>query len=219
MQPEGVVSGAATGPAQVAGVLFDLDGTLYAPPRLFKLRVALACGGDLGMLRHLSSVRHELAGRSFASEAALWDEHHALLARRCGATVERARRFYDQGFMPAFVEVLRRHARPRPGLVELVRELAARGVVCCVLSDHGRVEQRLQALGLDAGLFHGCASSAASGALKPAARPFLQMAQRFQVPPARWLVVGDRADTDGAGAAAAGMAFVGLGEPRAGRTG
>ena len=152
--------------SEVAGVLFDLDSTLYARPRLLGLRIALACGSDLGMFRHLSAVRRELAGRSFGSEQALWEEHHTLLARRRGVTVERVRRFYEGRFMPAFVEVLRRHARPRPGLPEQLRELAARGVVCCVLSDYGWVEQRLEALGLGRGLFHGCACSAASAPIR-----------------------------------------------------
>jgi len=205
----------AAGLSGVAGLIFDLDGTLYAPPRLLKLRVTLACRGEVSLLRALSPVRRALAGRSFESEAAFWDEHHALLARRAGGTVERARRFYEERFLPALVEVLRRHARPRPGVAALLEELGARGVCCCVLSDHGAVEPRLQALGLGPELFRGCASSAQSGALKPAPRPFLELARRFEVPPSRWLVVGDRADTDGAGAAAAGMGFLGVCDRRA----
>ncbi len=194
----------------IEGVLFDLDGTLYAHSRRLKLRIVLACLRDLAPLRRLPSVRRELAGRLFESEAALLEEHHRLLAARSGVSPERARRFYEERFMPAFVEVLRRHARPRPGLVEQLRELAARGVACCVLSDHGQVEQRLEALGIDARLFRACASSASSGAFKPAPASFLQMAERCGIPPSRWLVVGDRPDTDAAGAAAAGMAFLGV---------
>lgn len=194
----------------IEGVLFDLDGTLYSRSWSFKVRLSLACIGDLGLLRRLPSVRRELAERAFETEAALLDAHHRLLAARCGVSPERARRFYEERLMPAFIGVLRRHVRPRPGLVEQVRELAARGVACCVLSDHGQVEQRLEALGIDAGLFRACASSASSGAFKPAPVSFLQMAERCDIPPSRWLVVGDRADADAAGATAAGMAFLGV---------
>jgi FMN phosphatase YigB (HAD superfamily) len=79
-----------------------------------------------------------------------------------------------------------------------------------VLSDYGQVEERLEVLGLGSGLFRACASSAASGALKPAPRSFLAMAERCGIPPTGWLVVGNRADTDAAGAVAAGMAFLGV---------
>ncbi|MGI5861885.1 MAG: HAD family hydrolase [Myxococcales bacterium] len=199
-------------PSDIGGVLFDLDGTLYAHSRRLKLFMALACARDLGLLRRLSSVRRELAGRAFATEAAFFEAHHRLLAERCGVSPGRARRFYDERFLPALVELLRRHARARPGLVERFRELGARGVACCVLSDHGRIEERLEALGIAPRLFAACASSTESGALKPAPAPFLRMAERLGIPPPRWLVVGDRADTDAAGAAAAGMAFLGIGD-------
>ena len=43
------------------------------------------------------------------------------------------------------------------------------------------------------------------GALKPSARPFIEVARAMGVEPAETLVIGDRADTDGAGAKAAGM--------------
>jgi len=198
---------------EATGVIFDLDGTLYSVPRLFRLRVALRCGRDMGLLRHLGAVQRTLAGRLFESEAALWSEHHRLWAERSGVSLERAQRFHDERFMPAFVGVLRR-VQPRPGLAELVQTLAGRGVVCCVLSDYGWVAQRLDALGLGSGLFRAHASSAQSGALKPSPRAFLQMAERFGISPSRWRVVGDRADTDGAGASAAGMRFLGVSERR-----
>jgi FMN phosphatase YigB (HAD superfamily) len=46
------------------------------------------------------------------------------------------------------------------------------------------------------------------GAQKPAPRPFLKIAEALRRKPAETLVIGDKDNTDGEGAAAAGMMYI-----------
>ena len=51
-------------------------------------------------------------------------------------------------------------------------------------------------------------SSESFGALKPAPRPFLEIAAKLNISPENILVIGDRNDTDGLGAESAKMKFI-----------
>jgi FMN phosphatase YigB (HAD superfamily) len=105
--------------------------------------------------------------------------------------------------------ILAGHYRPRRGTAELFASLTRRSFPFAVYSDYPRATERLSALGLDPayGKRYGPEHF---GAQKPAARPFLAIAADLGIPPDRTLVLGDRDDTDGAGAAAAGMAYIGI---------
>ncbi|MBW2264536.1 MAG: HAD family hydrolase, partial [Deltaproteobacteria bacterium] len=86
-----------------------------------------------------------------------------------------------------------------------------RGLKTAVLSDYGRVAERVEALRLPVTLFDDLASAEDAGALKPSPLPFLMSARNLGLEPDQVLVVGDRDDMDGQGAMAAGMAFLRLG--------
>jgi FMN phosphatase YigB (HAD superfamily) len=74
-----------------------------------------------------------------------------------------------------------------------------------VYSDYPQTGDRLRAIGLDPpSRVYGPEDF---GAQKPAPRPFLSIAADLGAAPAAVLVAGDRDDTDGAGAAAAGMQY------------
>lgn len=195
------------------GVIFDLDGTLYSL-RLMRLRMALALAPSVGLLRQLGPTRRALRGATFADRAALLSALAAELARRAGTTEERAAAWYDGRFMPAFVELLRRAGRVRPGLAGLLRRLRERGVRTAVLSDYGRVGERLDALRIDRGLFDDLVAAEDHGVLKPSGAPFGAVARRWGLAPGDVVVVGDREDLDAASARAAGMEFVGAGDWR-----
>ena len=81
-----------------------------------------------------------------------------------------------------------------------------------VLSDYP-AEAKLRALGL-AGRFSLvlCATDPEVGAFKPNPRGFLRACERWQIARGDVLVVGDRVDVDAAGAAAAGMPCVIIGQ-------
>jgi HAD superfamily hydrolase (TIGR01549 family) len=91
------------------------------------------------------------------------------------------------------------------GLDRLLDVLARAGVHMGVLSDYP-AEAKLQALGL-AGRFAPvlCATDPEIDAFKPNPRGYFRACEIWGVSPPEVLFVGDRADVDAAGAAAAGM--------------
>lgn len=101
-------------------------------------------------------------------------------------------------------------ARPLPGVVEAVAELAGSGMrLGLVTNTATMVEPDVRAL-LDpvglSGPFAAVVTSAELGVAKPSPEPLLEAARRLGVAPDRCLYVGDRA-IDQEAAAAAGMAF------------
>jgi FMN phosphatase YigB (HAD superfamily) len=67
--------------------------------------------------------------------------------------------------------------------------------------------ERFKALGLEPGPLGRLYGPEDFGAQKPSAAPFLRIARDLGYSPQSILVAGDRDDTDGAGAAAAGMSY------------
>jgi FMN phosphatase YigB (HAD superfamily) len=189
-------------------VIFDLDGTLYTV-RLMRLRMTVALRSSLGLLRQLGPSRRALRGAELADGAAVRGALHAELARRAGTTAERAEAWYEGSFMPAFVELLRRHGRVRPGLVALLEGVRRRGVRTAVVSDYGRVSERLVALRIDPALFDDLVAAEDHGVLKPSGIPLTAVVRRWDLPPSDVIAVGDREDLDAASARAAGMEFLG----------
>ena len=198
-------------PSPVRGVIFDLDGTLYRPPWFMKLKVTALLLGDLRVLRHVTPAREWLRERRFEDGAELVASFHEELGRRAGLGPAEARAWYEERFIAAFMRVLEEDVRARPGLATLLEGLRERGLKTAVLSDYGRVAERVEALRLPVTLFDDLASAEDSGALKPSPRPFLMSAGNLGLEPSQILVVGDRDDMDGQGARAAGMAFLGIG--------
>jgi FMN phosphatase YigB (HAD superfamily) len=192
-------------------VIFDLDGTLYEAPWYMKPLVAARLVADVSILRHVGAAREAVRGREFGDGASLRAAFHAELGRRAGVDAEQARRWYEERFIGAFLDVLERHAEARPALVPLLSTLRGRGIGTAVLSDYGRVAERIERLRIPVTLFDDIASAEDSGALKPSASPFIMSARALGLEPGRVLVVGDRDDMDGRGARAAGMEFLGLG--------
>ncbi len=190
------------------GLLFDLDGTLYRKSRFHIFFLAFRLRDSLTCFKHLPGAREWLRGREFSDQAALTQAFYSELGKRSALNPDDAKNWYLNRFLPEFIRLLKRRAQIRRGLMELLGILKAKGFKMGVLSDFGALEERLRALGIDVEMFDYRASSEESGALKPMPRPFLLAAQRMGLSPAEVLVIGDREDTDGHGARAAGMAFL-----------
>jgi putative hydrolase of the HAD superfamily len=190
-------------PGPVEVVSWDVDGTLYDMGRVVRRLAWLA------------------AGRGLVSPMRTWRELRAL--SRLRAAMRRVRErggAIGPGDVPpgrAALAALEERwygaaigrAGPRPGLLETVQAIAARGVRQVVASDY-EAGFKLRALGL-ADHFERAFSGEALGHLKPAPALFHVMCRELDVDPARVLHVGDRADTDAPAATAAGcqVAIVG----------
>jgi HAD superfamily hydrolase (TIGR01549 family) len=100
----------------------------------------------------------------------------------------------------------------RSGTLAILDFLRERGIRCGLLSDYP-VGDKLATLNLkryfDPVL---CTSDAEIGVLKPNPLGFLRVCEMWNLPPHEVLVIGDRVEVDGAGAAAAGMPSVIIGK-------
>jgi FMN phosphatase YigB (HAD superfamily) len=111
------------------------------------------------------------------------------------------------------VHILNRHYRPRQGTAELLAALNSghnrqgKKIPFAVYSDYPMTAERFKALGLELGPLGRLYGPEDFGAQKPAAAPFLRIARELGCAPQHILVAGDRDETDGAGATAAGMDY------------
>ncbi len=197
----------ATSP-RIRGVIFDLDGTLYAM-RWYLQPVFFVTVFPHGMrLVRVWRMRGKYAGEEMVSQGRLADAISEDLARTETVSAAEARLWIDHAFYDSYVAIMRFFRGSRPGLNSLLAAVRAKGIKLAVLSDYGRVAERLEKLGIPPDLFDTVASCEACGALKPHPRPFLEIAKEWAISPHQVLVVGDRADTDGEAARGAGMDFL-----------
>ena len=183
----------------IEAVTLDLDGTLgdsRAARAGLWWEVLRAPRVLLGWTQALDSVRgvHHPDPRGAAVQA---------LARELSLPVSEVdaviRRAIDVRF-PA----LYRRVSPLQKTLRVLEAARARSIPVGVVSDYPGL-QKLDCLGVDVDLVIDCT---ALGALKPLPDGLLAAARQMGVAPGRLLHVGDRWDTDGLAAAAAGAAFV-----------
>jgi HAD superfamily hydrolase (TIGR01549 family) len=187
--------------------LVDLDGTLYA-----QAPVRLAMAGELSLFgwnafRVLRRFRHEqealraleLEGDPFTLQlertaVALGEPRDAVEALVRAWMIERPGKW---------LSLFRRRA-----LLEEIRAFRARGGRTALVSDYP-ARKKLAALGATPLFDTIVASGEPEGPLrlKPHPSGVLQAAAALGIEPGRCLVIGDRADADGAAARSAGMAF------------
>ncbi|MCI7575242.1 MAG: HAD family hydrolase [Bacteroidales bacterium] len=187
-------------------VVFDLDGTLYDKRRL-PLRLVF---GDFPYVLHLAAeriVRKQLRGKRFKSAKQFYKELFRRLANVRLIRAEKAKQWFYKRYMPLTLRLLRKHYEVAPFVPELLKQLKERGIRTAVLSDYGFAEEKLQAIGLDPESFDYVFSAPELGGLKPNKEAFEKMLAILQVEPHEALMIGDRTECDGEGAAAVGMPF------------
>ncbi len=185
-------------------VIFDLDGTLYDKSGLARrLIFAELLRGRLRMLKREREVRKELRGKPFKSEEAFYAAFFARFARP-----EMARRWYFEEYMPDMVAILRKHYRIAPWVETMMLELRTNGKKVVVFSDYGFVEEKLRAIGFRLDWADRIFDAPSLGGLKPCRESFETLCREIGCPPSDCMMVGDRDDTDGAGARAVEMPFV-----------
>ena len=194
---------------RIQGIIFDLDGTLYQM-KFLKLKMTVQLLGSIVFLRKLFGARAVVRHTQYASRQALLNRFYEELASRTGKTTAEAQQWYEKDFYRAFVQVLKKGAKPRNGLNSFLTRLRENGVKLAVVSDFSHVQERLEALGINPDFFDVMKCSEEHGVLKPAPEPFSSVARLWNLAPNEVLVVGDRADSDGEGARNAGMPFLGI---------
>ena len=186
-------------------IAFDLDGTLYPDYRLnYKLlpfllrhwRLLAAFGKARDQIRR----EQEQSPASFRPD--FYEYQAQLTAERLSAQPEKIRetieRLIYRGWEPLFLGV-----RLYPQAVELIAELKAAGYKLGLLSDFPP-ETKIKHLGIG-DCWDAVLGSETTGALKPALRPFICLAEALKCAPERMLYVGNSYRYDVLGATRAGM--------------
>ena len=185
-----------------SGIIFDIDGTLYAMTPQVRLSVFLGTFPKNKNFFKYLKIRNLQQGKDFGSKENLSAEMKKMLV-----SAGIAENYEESVFYPAFTKALS-HNRNRHQLVEFVRHCKKLGIKTAVLSDYGIIDERLEALGFDKNLFDVRAASEDFGAFKPTSRIFAEISEMLGLKPQQILMVGDRDDTDGAGAKSVGMPFL-----------
>jgi HAD superfamily hydrolase (TIGR01509 family) len=217
---EGIASPFAAN-QRIRAVLFDLDGTLYLQNRMRALMAAelltLAVRNPFAAPRRLRALseyrktqerlRRENAAASDVSSSG---DQIGVAAARAGISSAELQSLVDEWMLERPLKYL--SFCRAPGLVPLLEFFDRMQLPMGVLSDYPPAA-KLRALGLaDRFSLVLCSTDPEIGVFKPHPRGFLAACDRWGLRPREVLMVGDRADVDAAGAAAAGMPCVVIGK-------
>jgi putative hydrolase of the HAD superfamily len=189
----------------ISAVAFDLDGTLYPNYRLNIRLLPFLCGhlpliAAFGRARNIIRDEQEQAPSNVRPD--FYDHQARVVAGLLRAEPDHIKakieRLIYRGWEPHFLKI-----RLFPHLRELLAELRRAGLKLGMLSDFPP-EAKLKNLGLDA-CWDAVLCSEKIGALKPAIRPFTELADALGFPPEQILYVGNSRRYDVAGAGRAGM--------------
>ncbi len=188
-------------------VVFDLDGTLYNKRHL-PLRMVLADWRHLGLLRAERAARKQLAGRYFGSADVLYEALFTTMSKSTGKSVKVVQKWYNEVYMPTMVRIIGKYHPLTDFACESLKLFKEKDIRIVVFSDYGFVNEKLAALQLSTTDYPLSTYSAPEmGGFKPCKEAFENLLRTLQVKPENALMVGDRLDTDGAGAASVGMSF------------
>lgn len=190
-------------------VVFDLDGTLYDQRRLrralaLQLLSRAARGRGMRELRcilRFRRLREEMAG---AEAADLDGVLYARLAAETGRPAAELRALIEEWMCRRPLPLLR--VCRAPGITRLFEVLGRRGSRVAIWSDYP-VREKLAALELSAD-FMVCAEDPGVGALKPNPAGLAALLDRCGCAPHEALMIGDRAERDGAAAGRLGVPFL-----------
>lgn len=194
--------------SRVAGVVFDLDGTLY-DKRPVERFVATRMLWQLPRLLRYTRVRTQLAGVDLGDGPAIARETLLRLAADERAR-QRWQRWIAGRYEPLVLTALQTVARAQPGAHELLARLRGAGLRLGLVSDYRGAEDRLRALGIDPASFDFLLVTEQHGAMKPAARMAAMTLAGMGLPASQLVMVGDRAFADQRFAEACGMPFLGV---------
>lgn len=192
----------------IEAVVFDLDGTLY-PQKAVKKAMIRALFPRLIFLKKYSDYRCRVVGRDFGGAEAMKNDAITTLSNGNEKKAGKWEKWLRKRYYPALLKSIS-GITPRPGFIELIRDLHKKGIILAIVSDYGYVKERLSSLGFDPEMFSILLGTEDIGAMKPAARINSVIRSELGVKPSRTLLVGDRDDTDRTLADEGGMLFMGI---------
>lgn len=187
----------------VRAVSWDVDGTLYSTSRLTTRFLLAALSASLGGNAN-AAWRAAAAMRRFRRRMEQVRANGGRLETDDARIEERVA--LEQAWLSPEIAAL----GARPGVAAALRAFRARFESQVVLSDF-EPTHKLASLGL-LDCFDAIYSGERLGYLKPSPEPFRRVLRDLDLQPESLLHVGDRPETDGAGAAAAGCRVLVLGQ-------
>lgn len=191
---------------KIKAIIFDLDGTLYDNTKLPRYVIAHSLF-HLRLLANERISRHHMAGRYYGTKGATYHELFRRISLSTGVVEEKVAAWYWQIFLPLQVKMLQKHFHPKPWVKTLLPQLKEKGIKLACFSEYGFVREKLKALDIDLELFDLLIDAPSAGGCKPCRKAFLRVAEKLETAPEDILMMGDRENSDGAGAEAAGMHF------------
>jgi FMN phosphatase YigB (HAD superfamily) len=191
----------------VRSVVLDLDGTLYDKTGLAR-RMVRRLWWCLPLLAAERLARRNMHYVQYASQEEFFHAFFGYMARGHWWGRMTAAVWYNEVYMPAMLRLIRRYHTPRPEVMALVEEAKAKGLQLAIYSDYGCVAEKLEALGIDPGMFELLVSAPELGALKPSEPCARRVLELLNADPATTLFVGDREDKDGTSARNVGAKFL-----------
>ncbi len=186
----------------VRAISWDVDGTLYSVRRVAsRLRFAMLAASFRGRAREAWEAAAEL--RRFGSQMELVRARGGNITPD-DARTERRIELERRWLSPAIAAT-----GPRPGVADTLRFVGSQLEFQVALSDF-ECGHKLASLGLS-DAFSATYAGERLGHLKPSPEPFRRVLRDLGLPPECLLHIGDRPDTDGAGAKAAGCSVLLLG--------
>ena len=189
----------------ISAIAFDLDGTLY-PNYLLNIRLLPFLCKHGPLLAAFAKARSIIRREQEQSPSAVAPDFYEYQARLTAGLLhappeqvkEKIERLIYRGWESHFLKIkLFPHAR------EALDGIRAAGLKMGLLSDFPP-ETKLKNLGLSA-CWDAVLCSERTGAIKPALRPFEELAQALRCPPGQILYVGNSRPYDIDGARRAGM--------------
>lgn len=189
---------------KIKAVIFDLDGTLYDNSGL-PYQIVLHSIGHIRLLWCERRVRKEMAGLCYGDEDSTYNEFFKRIAIMSGKSQSVIKEWYLEQYLPLQAQMLHKHFRAREWVLPTLEKLRQKGLRLACYSDYGFISGKLKSVGIPPEKFDLIMDAPSAGGFKPCRKSLETVADLLGVRPEETLVVGDREDTDGAGARAANM--------------
>ena len=191
---------------ETKAIIFDLDGTLYDNTKLPKY-IVLNSLFDIRYLYAERMCRHHMSGRYYGGKGATYNELFRRMSIMTGHSIDDVTDWYWGTFMPLQVKMLKRHFHVKPWVKDTLEELKAKGIKLVCFSEYSFIREKLKAIGVSPDIFDYLIDAPTAGGCKPCRKAFMYVAAKIEVHPSEILMIGDREDTDGAGAESCNMQF------------